>query len=275
MIAEQTGTCLTCMMVYAPVFTNSTLACQLIHDTCSDLNVTVCQPLLEQWRISSAVWGSPASSASHVRRIWEEIPCFTWQCDSNLCDPSDQQHINLLPSYATSGALLQHTTIHSEMRKKLQSKQLLSWRSDSSWGLGMVCVCLCACCFITNSINVPVHTCLYSLYLHTNTHTHDLKATITRSGHHSKHNTEQHQSDWALCANPLQNQKVSHHTLFTRGKLSISTSTEWLVVPHSGVPGPPKVLGPHPRAALVMHFMVVLLSEPQYSQVLLGLVIFK
>lgn len=36
------------------------------------------------------------------------------------------------------------------------------------------------------------------------------------------------------------NQKVSHHTLFTQDKLSISNSTEWSVVPCSGVPGKPK-----------------------------------
>lgn len=36
------------------------------------------------------------------------------------------------------------------------------------------------------------------------------------------------------------NQKVSHRTLFTQDKLSISNSTEWLVVPCSGVPGKPK-----------------------------------
>lgn len=49
--------------------------------------------------------------------------------------------------------------------------------------------------------------------------------------------SRQHDQAGAIAA---ANQKVSHRTLFTQDKLSISNWTEWLVVPYGGVPGEPK-----------------------------------
>lgn len=83
-------------------------------------------------------------------------------------------------------------------------------------------VCSVRCCKTSTTI-VPACTCLYSLHLHTKKRQHDIYTIQS-----------QHQGDRALlelsARKPLQNQKVSHHTLLTQDKLSISNSTEWLVV---------------------------------------------
>lgn len=95
-------------------------------------------------------------------------------------------------------------------------------RSDGSWEWWR-CVCVSKIrCSKTNTSIMTACTCLYSP--------------------HKK--SRQRYRDGAIAASLLKkraaNQKVSHDTLFTQDKLSISNSTEWLVVPYSGVPGKPK-----------------------------------
>lgn len=115
---------------------------------------------------------------------------------------------------------------------------MLSWRSNTQWELGMVCVLFynkhhyCAC----------VHLPLLSVSPHT--HTHTLWKPQLHQGTSMANTIQNNTKVTELSARAwVQNQKVSHHTLFTRDKLSISNSTEWLLVlPQSGVSEPPKVL---------------------------------
>lgn len=104
----------------------------------------------------------------------------------------------------------------------------------------------CVSCVLTNNKHIFCQRApAFFFCITTHTHTHNTDCTHLQydQGTHIVAYIKEYstpQGDWIPCSSvcsmhePPPKTEVSHHTLLTRDKLSISNSSEWLLVPHSG-----------------------------------------